>query len=69
MSDLNERLLAAHDADDRSALIALYTEAGDTARSETARGFYLTHAYVYALEAGDSRADALRARLAAMGRV
>ena len=69
MNDLDARLLAAHAADDRRALIALYTEAGDQAVSETARGFYLTHAFVFALELGDARADTLRARLAAMGRI
>ncbi|MDU8928254.1 hypothetical protein RXV86_12730 [Alisedimentitalea sp. MJ-SS2] len=69
MSDLDERLLAAHEADDRGALIALYIEAADTATSETAAGFYLTHAYVFALELNDGRQDALRTRLKAMGRV
>jgi hypothetical protein len=32
-----------------------------------ARAFYLTHAYVFALEAGDPRAAALKARLVAEG--
>lgn len=68
MNDLDARLLAAHAADDRATLIALYAEAADTAPDETATGFYLTHAFVFALEAGDPRADALRARLVAMGR-
>ena len=68
MNDLDARLLAAHAADDRAALIALYTEAADTATDETATGFYLTHAYVFALEAGDPRTADLRARLVAMGR-
>ena len=68
MSDLDRRLLEAHARDDRAALIALYAEAGETAQTETARGFYLTHAYVYALEAGDGRAAALHAALKAMGR-
>ncbi|MEZ5714192.1 MAG: hypothetical protein R3D85_02835 [Paracoccaceae bacterium] len=69
MSDLDARLLAAHGRDDRRALIALYEEAADTATSEVATGFYLTHAFVFALEAGDPRADALKARLRAMGRI
>lgn len=68
MSDLDTRLLAAHDRDDRIALIGLYTEAADQAQDEAAQGFYLTHAYIFALEAGHSAAPALRARLIAMGR-
>jgi len=66
-SDLDARLLAAHAADDRPALIALYCEASEASETETARRFYLTHAYVYALEAGTSEAPALRAALVAMG--
>ncbi len=68
MSELDDRLLAAHARGDQSALIALYTEAADMAPSERAAGSYLTHAYVFALEAGDPRAKALRARLVEMGR-
>lgn len=67
-SDLNARLLAAHNREDRLALIALYQEAASFASDDTARGFYLTHAYVYALEAGDLRANGLRSALVAMGR-
>ena len=36
--------------------------------SEQATGFFLTHAYVYALEAGDARADQLRRALVRLGR-
>ncbi len=68
MSALDDRLLAAHARGDQSALIALYTEAAEAAMSEVAAGFYLTHAYVFALEAGDQRAAVLRARLVEMGR-
>ena len=69
MSSLDARLLSAHGRDDRRALVALYEEAADEAENETARGFYLTHAFVFALELGDSRADTLRARLHDMGRI
>ena len=69
MSDLDARLLAAHAADDRRALVTLYEEAADQANNVTACGFYLTHAFVFALELGDARAQALRARLHAMGRI
>jgi len=66
-SDLDARLLAAHAADDRPALIALYRAASEASETETARRFYLTHAYVYALEAGSDLAPALRARLVELG--
>ncbi len=65
---LDARLLAAHAANDRAALITLYAEAAVAADSAEARGFYLTHAYVFALEAGDTRAEGLKAELIAMGR-
>ena len=66
-SDLDARLLAAHAADDRAALIALYREASEVSETMVARRFYLTHAYIYALEAGTAEAPALRAALVAMG--
>ncbi|MEM9850524.1 MAG: hypothetical protein AAF761_00855 [Pseudomonadota bacterium] len=65
---LNARLLAAHAAGDARTLVALYRQAGDDATDDTARGFYLTHAYVFALEAGLPEAAVLHARLVAMGR-
>jgi hypothetical protein len=68
MIDLNDRLLAAHDRGDLLALVALYAEAAKCAKEEQARGFYLTHAYVYALELGSETALELRARLIDMGR-
>lgn len=68
MSDLDTRLLAAHGRGDRAALVALYAEAAEAAEEEQARCFYLTHAYVFALEAGHAQAPALRARLVAAGR-
>ena len=68
MSALDDRLLAAHAAMDTALLVDLYTEAADQAVDETACGFYLTHAYVFALELGSEKAPALRDRLIAMGR-
>lgn len=64
-AELDARLLEAHARDDRVALIALYTEAA--ADIPAAEAFYLTHAYVYALERGAPEAQALRARLVALG--
>ena len=65
---LDADLLAAHAAGDRDRLVSLYAQAADVAGSADAAGFYLTHAFVFALEAGDARAEGLRARLAATGR-
>lgn len=68
MSDLQARLLTAHGAGDKNALVALYAEAADKASSEDEAGFFLTHAYVFALETGHADAPLLRGRLVAMGR-
>lgn len=65
---LDQRLLAAHAREDLQALVALYAEAADAAQDDMARGFYLTNAYVYALDRGDTRAAELHARLKALGR-
>ncbi|WGW02703.1 hypothetical protein [Tropicibacter oceani] len=68
MTPLDDRLLAAHARDDRAALVGLYTQAADSASTLDAACFYLTHAYVFALELGDARARDLHARLVAEGR-
>ena len=68
MKDLDAQMIAAHDAQDQQALIRLYTLAADQANDLTAACFYLTHAYVFALEAGAPEAAALHARLKAHGR-
>ena len=65
--DLDARLLAAHAARDRATLIALYAEAAEAATTPVARNFYLTHAYVFALEAGAPEALALKERLVRFG--
>jgi hypothetical protein len=69
MTPLDERLLEAHERDDKPALVALYSEAAEAANSEEAQGFYLTHAYVFALDIGAAEAPALRQRLKDMGRI
>ena len=68
MSDLDAQLLAAHEAQDVPALVALYQEAAATADNEDARGFYLTHAHVFALEINHPDATRLREALIGMGR-
>lgn len=68
MSGLQARLLTAHEANDGFALVDLYLEAAQAAATEDEIGFFLTHAYVFALETGHAQAPALRARLEQMGR-
>lgn len=68
---LDQRLLAAHAGGAPVDLAGLYREAADLAEREgdvTRACFFLTHAWVYALEAGDDLAKDLRARLVAHGR-
>ena len=69
MITLDDRLFDAHARDDRTGLIALYAEAADAADNVDAACFYLTHAYVFALEKGDPVTDVLYQRLKAEGRV
>ncbi|KAG1715516.1 hypothetical protein GQR58_000487 [Nymphon striatum] len=56
------------DGGDQKSLVGLYTEAADHAQTLEASCFYLTHAYVFALELGDNRAKQLHARLKKHGR-
>ena len=69
MSDLNDRLLAAHAADDRWALVALYTQAADQANTVDAACFFLTQAYIFGLEMAHPNVPVLHARLLKEGRV
>ena len=69
MTSLQNRLLDAHARDDRAALVALYTEAADVSDTVDAACFYLTHAYIFALEKGDPASEGLYLRLKAQGRV
>ena len=69
MNELDTRLLAAHAQGDQWALVALYTQAADQTNDINTVCFFLTYAYIYALELGHPDADALYARLDAHGRV
>ena len=69
MITLDQALLAAHAADDAATLVHLYTTAGNQAADIDAACFYLTHAYVYALETDDPTLAVIHARLLAHGRV
>lgn len=68
MSDLDARLLAAHEAHDAKELVLLYQEAAAAADTEDARGFYLTHAHVFALDINHPDTEHLRDTLIRMGR-
>ena len=71
LAELDARLLAAHASRDQVALVGLYAQAADGCEAMgdiQAACFYLTHAYVFALDEGDGRAAALHARLKAQGR-
>ncbi|SLN61938.1 hypothetical protein PEL8287_03361 [Roseovarius litorisediminis] len=68
MKDLDAQMIAAHEAHDQEALIRLYTQAADTANDLDASCFFLTHAYIFALEAGVPQARDLHARLKTHGR-
>ena len=64
---LEEELLAAHQKGDGAALAKLYAEAADAHQGEQA-AFYLTHAYVFALEADLNEANDYHAKLKSWGR-
>ena len=69
---LNGALLQAHRVNDIEALACLYTDAADAEEHKgdvDAACFYLTQAWVHALQAGLDEDSALRARLRAHGRL
>ena len=67
MNDLDARLIAAHSAEDQKALVELYQEAAHQAKGDkTRKSFYLTHAYVFALEQNHPDQRKLKAQLQAM---
>ena len=65
---LEKALLEAHSRQDLSALTTLYLRASDTSHDPDEAGFFLTQAYVFALDHGDERAAELRQQLVALGR-
>lgn len=69
MSDLNAQLIAAHAARDHPALVTLYTQAADQAGDIDTACFFLTHAYIFALELRHPDTEHLHARLAVHDRV
>ena len=65
--NLEANLLAAHQAGDGAQLAILYADAAQAQEGEQA-AFYLTHAYVFALEAGMDEAQTYHAKLKFWGR-
>ncbi len=69
MSDaLDRKLLNAHERGDKTALVTLYSQAADNANTDDAKYFYMTHAYIFALDTGHPIAQQLRAKLVIAGR-
>lgn len=71
LSEIDAKLLTAHATNDHVALVALYTKAADIrekSRDVEAASFYLTQAYIFALEAGFPEASTLQHRLWKSGR-
>ncbi|AXT29003.1 hypothetical protein D1823_20085 (plasmid) [Ruegeria sp. AD91A] len=71
LQELDDQLLQAHADSDLPALIRLYHEAASQAeqrRDHDAACFYLTHAFVFALEYGSPEADELNRKLYERGR-
>lgn len=67
MSTLDADLLNAHEKGDQISLVALYRQAAAETSDQTARAFYLTHAYVFALESGLPIAQEIHLQLVALG--
>ncbi len=68
---LDRLLLDAHSRGDHVDLVRYYTQAADereAVRDLDAACFYLTHAFVFALESGALEADVLNYRLFEHGR-
>ncbi|GAA6190790.1 hypothetical protein [Phaeobacter sp. NW0010-22] len=67
MSTLETDLLKAHEKGDQISLVALYRQAAEQTADPTARAFFLTHAYVFALESGLAAAQDIHLQLVALG--
>jgi hypothetical protein len=68
---LEAALLAAHERDDKAALVSLYHDAGaikELMGNINAACFYFTQAYVFALETGDPASASLLGKLVQYGR-
>ena len=71
MSNLDQDLIRAHQANDLDKLVELYQQAADDSfgRNDIDAGcFYLTHAYIFALECNHPNACLIHSRLVYYGR-
>ena len=66
-AELDRALIAAHDAGDGVHLAALYARGAAAETVPKAKAFFLTQAYIFALEAGLPEAETYRAKLVALG--
>ncbi|MEM8792303.1 MAG: hypothetical protein AAGE80_11850 [Pseudomonadota bacterium] len=69
--ELHSAILAAHEATDGARLVELYAAAADLSEKQGDRDatcFFLTQAYVFALETGHERIEELHLRLKDYGR-
>ena len=65
---LNDDIIKAHNEGDNWKLISLYTQASNSANSTDLESFFLTQAYVLALEQNHPAQRQLKSRLVAFGR-
>ena len=71
MQDLDTQLLVAHDTQDYDALVRLYTQAADEKEAVNdieATCFFLTQAFIFALDSGNPQMVDLNQRLVTYGR-
>ena len=65
---LDSALISAHARGDIKSLVELYRKAAANAASDEAHAFYLTHAYVFALDGGLEIATDIGDELRRLGR-
>ena len=69
--EIEKKMLKAHEEYNQKELVRLYTKAGEMKQKENdenAEAFFLTHAYVFALESGSENAKEICKRLVKLGR-
>lgn len=66
---LNQAILDAHAKDDRPGLVGLYSMAADQTEDTDTACFFLTQAYVFALEANHADTASLKKQLSKHGRI
>ncbi len=67
--DLEDQILSAHDRHDHASLVTLYFAAADRCSDIDEECFFLTYAYIYALELNHSALPDLHDRLSKHGRI